>query len=42
MTPNLDQPKIIWKTPGNIIRTHAGNNVYIAVEKLRRGFYKIT
>ena len=33
--------KLLGKLLGNIIRTHAGNNVYIAVEKLRRGFIKL-
>ena len=33
--------KLLGKLLGNIIRTHAGSNVYIAVEKLRRGFIKL-
>ncbi|GIR56389.1 MAG: hypothetical protein CM15mP63_3940 [Gammaproteobacteria bacterium] len=33
--------KLLGKLLGNIIRTHAGNNVYIAVEKLRRGFIRL-
>ena len=33
--------KLLGKLLGNIIRTHAGSDVYIAVEKLRRGFIRL-
>ena len=33
--------KTLGKLLGNIIKTHAGNDVYIAVEKLRKGFINL-
>jgi len=33
--------KLLGKLLGNIIRTHAGSDVYLAVEKLRRGFIRL-
>ena len=33
--------KTLGKLLGNIIKTHAGNEVYVAVEKLRKGFINL-
>ena len=33
--------KLLGKLLGNVIRTHAGSNVFLAVEKLRRGFIRL-
>jgi phosphoenolpyruvate carboxylase len=33
--------KTLGKLLGNIIKTHAGNDVYLAVEKLRKGFINL-
>ena len=33
--------KTLGKLLGNIIKTHAGHDVYIAVEKLRKGFINL-
>ena len=33
--------KLLGKLLGNIIKSHAGDKVYIAVEKLRKGFINL-
>ena len=33
--------KLLGKLLGNIIKSHAGNDVYVAVEKLRKGFINL-
>ena len=33
--------KLLGKLLGNIIKSHAGNDVFIAVEKLRKGFINL-
>ena len=34
--------KLLGKLLGNIIKSHAGNDVYVAVEKLRKGFINLS
>ena len=33
--------KLLGKLLGNIIKSHAGTDVYVAVEKLRKGFINL-
>ena len=33
--------KLLGKLLGNVIKSHAGNDVYVAVEKLRKGFISL-